>query len=85
MVIPPKYSVLSIVGKIKANIRRQIRKRFSWVKEIYCRNEFGLPGSFPSTVGINEQVIRRCIEFQGEVEKGQVQLSFDFKLKVPQA
>jgi hypothetical protein len=30
-------------------------------------------------------VIRRYIEFQGKVDKGQVQLSFDFKLKVPRA
>jgi putative transposase len=85
MVIPPRYSVSSIVGKIKANTSRQIRKRFSWVKEIYCRSEFWSPGFFSSTVGINEQVIRRYIEFQGKVDKGQVQLSFDFKLKVPRA
>jgi len=85
MVIPPRYSVLSIVGKIKANTSREIRKRFSWVKEIYWRNEFWSPGFFSSTVGINEQVIKRYIEFQEKVDKGQLQLSFDFKLRVPRA
>ena len=33
--IPPKYSVSSIVGKIKANTSREVRLRFDVVKKIY--------------------------------------------------
>ena len=40
IVIPPKYAVSAIVGKIKANTSREIRKRFPWIKKIYWRNEF---------------------------------------------
>ena len=82
VIIPPKYSVSSIVGKIKGNTSREIWKRFSWVKEIYWYNEFWLLGFFSSAVGINEQVIRRYTEFQDKVDKGQIQLSFDFKFKM---
>jgi putative transposase len=32
IVIPPKYSVSAIVGKIKANTSREVRKRFPWVR-----------------------------------------------------
>ena len=80
MSIPPKYSVSTILGKIKANTSREIRKHFDWVKKIYWGNEFWSPGFFSSTVGIDEEVIKRYVEFQEKVDKGQVQLSFDFKI-----
>lgn len=45
-VIPPRYSVSDIVGKIKANTSRMVRKKFEFIKEIYWRNEFWSPGFF---------------------------------------
>ena len=83
MIIPPRYSVSGIVGKIKTNTSRDIRKKFSWVREIYYRDEFWSRGFFSSTVGVNEEVIRRYVEFQEKIDKGQMQLSFDFE--VPRA
>ena len=44
-VIPPKYSVSSVIGKIKANTSRQIRNEFPWVKKMYWRSEFWSPAS----------------------------------------
>jgi putative transposase len=79
IIIPPKYSVSSIIGKIKANTSREIRKHFKWIRKIYRRNEFWSPGFFSSTVGIDEEVIKRYVEFQEKMDKGQLQLSFDFK------
>jgi putative transposase len=78
MIIPPKYSVSEIVGKMKANTSREIRKRFPWVKELYTKNEFWSPGFFSSTVGIDEKVIKRYVQYQEKVDKGQLQLKFDF-------
>jgi len=63
MVIPPKYSVSAIVGKIKANTSREIRKEFEWVEKVYWRNEFWSPGVFSSTVGIDEELIKRYVDF----------------------
>ena len=77
IVIPPKYSVSEIIGKIKANTSREIRRRFAWIKKVYWHNEFWSPGFFSSTVGINEEVIKRYIEFQEKIDKGQLHLSFD--------
>ena len=79
VIIPPKYSVSGIVGKIKTNTSREIRKTFEWVKEIYYRNEFWSPGFFSSTVGIDEDVIKKYVEFQGKADNGHIQLRFDFK------
>ena len=55
-VIPPKYAVSAIVGKIKANTSREIRRRFPEIKKVYWRNEFWSVGFFSSTVGIDEAV-----------------------------
>ena len=76
IIIPPKYSVSSIVGKIKANTSREVRLRFEWVKKTYWRKEFWSPGFFSSTVGITEEVIKRYVEFQEKMDKGQIQLEF---------
>src|SRR5262249_16717082 len=45
-VMPPKDAVSDIVGKIKANTSRDMRKRFPWIKKIYWRNEFWSVGFF---------------------------------------
>lgn len=79
IIIPPKYSVSSIIGKIKANTSREIRKHFKWIRKIYRRNEFWSSGFFSSTVGIDEEAIKRYVEFQEKMDKGQLQLSLDFK------
>lgn len=39
-VIPPKYAVSAIIGKITANTSRDIRQHFPWIKKVYWRNEF---------------------------------------------
>jgi putative transposase len=77
-VIPPKYAVSAIVGKIKANTRRELRQRFPWIKKVYWRNEFWFVGFFSSTVGIDEAVIKRYVESQEKVDKGQLKLQLDF-------
>ena len=75
MVIPPKYSVSSIVGKLKSNSSRKARSHFSWLDDMYRRNEFWSPGFFSSTVGVNEAQIKCYVELQEKVDKGQLQLS----------
>jgi putative transposase len=76
IVIPPKYAVSAIVGKIKANTSRAVRKEFEWIKKVYWRNEFWSPGFFSSTVGINEAIIKRYVEFQEKIDKEQLKLGF---------
>ena len=77
-VIPPKDAVSAIVGKIKANTSREIRQRFPAIKKVYWRNEFWSVGFFSSTVGIDEAVIKRYVDFQEKVDKGQLKLQLDF-------
>jgi putative transposase len=75
--IPPKYSVSEVVGKIKANTGRKMRKRFNFLDKVY----WGVAGIwsigyFVSTVGINESVIKKYIENQSEEDSGQTKFEF---------
>ncbi len=59
IVIPLKYPVSEIIGKIRASTSREMRGRFAWVKKVHWHNGFWSQGSFSSTVGINEEVIKK--------------------------
>lgn len=72
--IPPKYSVASIVGKLKQNSSRKIRERFEWLDKVYRPGIFWSPGYFSSTIGLNETQIRHYVEFQENIDKEQTQL-----------
>ena len=78
LVIPPKYAVSSIVGKMKANLSRQLRLRYPELKRTYWGAVLWSPGFFSSTVGLNEAGIRRYVDHQERVDKGQIQLEFEF-------
>jgi hypothetical protein len=57
------------------------------VKQVYWRNEFWSIGFFSSTVGIDEAVIQRYVEFQETVDIGhlKLQLNVGFGSPVPRA
>ncbi len=73
--IPPKYSVASVVGKIKQNSSRKIHERFDWIGKVYKPGVFWSPGYFSSTIGLDEKQIKRYVEFQEKVDKNQFQMN----------
>lgn len=73
--IPPKLAVGRVVGIIKANTARHLRKKFDYIKKAYWGNEgVWSDGYFVSTVGINESQIKKYILLQGKEDLGQAQL-----------
>jgi putative transposase len=74
--IPPKYSVADIVGKLKGGSAHAMRRKFEFVQKVYYGAD-GLwsDGYFVSSVGVNEQIIRRYIEAQGREDGGQATLA----------
>jgi putative transposase len=73
--IPPKYSIASVMGQLKSQSASQLRKRFSWLSEVYWNeNIVWSPGYFVSSVGINEETIKKYVEHQGCQDSGQLQL-----------
>ena len=69
--IPPKYSVSRIVGDIKANTSRLMRKHFDYLSRA---NEMWSIGYFVSTVGTNEKMIKNYIRNQEEQDKGRSEI-----------
>ena len=76
MIIPPKYSVSKAVATIKANTSRALREKFAhFLNKVYWDNGgIWSKGFFVSTVGIDENIIRRYVQQQGEEDAGQAQL-----------
>ena len=77
MTIPPKYTVSKVVETIKKKTSRSLSRKFAFLKKVYWdRKGIWGKGYFVSTVGINEEVIRRYIKSQEEEETGQAKLEF---------
>ena len=73
--IPPKYSIASVMGQLKSQSAAQLRKRFSWLSKVYWNeNIVWSPGYFVSSVGIDEETIKKYVEHQGCQDSGQLQL-----------
>lgn len=74
MVIPPKYAVSRVVEAIKSNTSKALKTKFAFLKQVYWGTEsIWSPGYFVSTVGIDEQTIRRYVAMQGKEDAGQAQ------------
>ncbi len=72
MVIPPKYSIPEVVGKLKSQSASVMRKKFTWLDKVYWKeNVFWSPGYFVSSVGLDERTIRNYVEHQGQQDLGQ--------------
>ncbi|MEW6184082.1 MAG: IS200/IS605 family transposase [Bacillota bacterium] len=75
--IPPKLAVGKVVGIIKANTARELKSKFVFLKKVYWGDDgIWSDGYFVSTVGIDEEIIRKYIERQGQEDSGQAQLEF---------
>ncbi len=75
--IPPKLSVSQVVNMIKANTGHSMRKKFLFLDKVYWGvNGIWSTGYFVSTVGINEETIRKYVQKQGLEDSGQAKLEF---------
>ena len=75
MWITPQMSVGSAVRILKSNMSRGLKQKFDYLKKVYWGSDgIWSEGYFVSTVGINEETIRRYIKFQGNQDGGQAML-----------
>lgn len=75
--VPPKMAVGKVIGIIKANTGKALREKFGFLKEVYWgMSGVWSDGYFVSTVGINEAMIRKYIQYQGKEDDGQAKLEF---------
>jgi putative transposase len=70
--IPPNIAVSDAVSKLKSASSLSLRKKFKYIREIYLEKDgIWSVGYFSSTVGLNEERIRKYIEWQGKKDKPQ--------------
>ena len=76
MVIPPKYAVSQIMGKLKSQSASALRKKFCWLEKVFWKeNIVWSPGYFVSSIGLDEDVVRRYVEHQGKEDSGQIRMN----------
>ena len=73
MTISPKYSISSIMGRLKSQLSLRMRRFFPWLSKVYWNeNIVWAPGYFVSSVGLDEKTIRNYVELQGHQDSGQL-------------
>ena len=75
MIIPPKYSVSMVVGKMKGMTSSELRRKFGWLKQWYWQeNIVWSPGYFVTTVWVERERILKYVEYQQKQDSGQAKL-----------
>jgi putative transposase len=74
---PDHIHLYMMTEATKKNTSRYLSRKFNFLHKVYW-DQKGIwgKGYFVSTVGINEEVIRRYVQSQAEEETGQAQLEF---------
>jgi putative transposase len=76
--IPPTTAVGKVIGIIKQNTAKDMKQKFTFLRKVYWgTDKFWSDGYFVSTVGINEDIIRKYIEKQGQDDAGQTAKLFE--------
>ena len=79
--VPPKVSVSELMGILKGKLAIKLFKSYPGLKKKpYWGNHFWARGYFVSTVGIDEELIKRYVKHQEKQEKQieEQQHKFDF-------
>lgn len=79
--VPPKLSISNLMGILKGKLAIKIFKSYPQLKKKpYWGNHFWARGYFVSTVGLDEEMIKRYVKYQEKEEKKieSNQQKFDF-------
>ncbi len=74
---PPTYSISSVVRELKTYTSIDLRKRFPFIRKMYDGGTLWSCGYFVSTVGINEDLIKKYIDRQNTKDRG-IDISSEF-------
>ncbi len=79
--VPPKVSISKLMGTLKGKIAIKLFKSYPKLKKKpYWGNHFWARGYFVSTVGLDEEMIKKYVKYQEKEEKRveDYQQKFDF-------
>lgn len=68
-------SYIVVMAKLKSQSASNLRRAFAWLAKVYWKeNIVWSPGYFVSSVGIDEEVIRKYVQYQGRQDSGQLRM-----------
>lgn len=79
--VPPKISISKLMGTLKGKLAIKLFKSYPKLKnKPYWGNHFWARGYFVSTVGLDEEMIKKYVKYQEKEEKRveEQQQKFDF-------
>jgi putative transposase len=80
--IPPSIAVAVVVQILKAKTSIHLKKKFKFIREVYIDGNVWSVGYFSSTIGLNEDQIKKYIEYQGKQDlPKQPRLGFSWQKK----
>jgi putative transposase len=75
---PPRYSIAKVVQIIKSNTGKAMWEKFEFLrKRYYGRGGIWSAGYFVSTVGLDEKLIEKYVQYQEKEDLGQAKLALD--------
>ena len=75
LVIPPKYSISKVIGDIKRDSSRKMRRKFEYLRR--GREEMWAVGYFISSMGLDEARVMMYVRNQEKEESGQLKAVWD--------
>ncbi|MEK7535718.1 MAG: IS200/IS605 family transposase [Patescibacteria group bacterium] len=67
--IPPDTTIAAVVQRLKSEASAKLKKRFKFIRDMYIDGRIWSVGYFVSTIGLNEEQIRRYIVHQDRKER----------------
>ena len=68
--IPPNLSIAAVVQRLKSESSALLKSEFKFIRDMYIDGGIWSVGYFVSTVGLNEEMIKRYIAQQGRKDHG---------------
>ena len=81
--IPPKYAVSNVIGYIKGKSAISIARNFMGRRKNFSGENFWARGYFVSTIGLDEEEVKKYIREQEKEDERLDQLKLDFEDQSP--
>ena len=75
LTIPPTFAIADVVARLKSRSASRLRKKFAWLGKVYWKeNVVWSDGYFVSSVGVDEDTVKRYVKHQARQDSMREQL-----------
>lgn len=68
--IPPNIAIAAVTQIFKARSSLLLKRKFKFIREMYLDGSIWSVGYYVSSVGLNEGMVKKYIEYQGKKDSG---------------